>query len=139
VRRSNLTSQKRSLPDQQGKKNPQSDIISSDPMASDRIEFPKSGKRDDGARVVAYHLLCPDALTAYAMACKEGEVKYGARNWEKGIPTENYIDHALAHIIQAMRRYQLDGSRLTELSHALWNIAAAIHNETGCTHHDWKD
>jgi Domain of unknown function (DUF5664) len=108
---------------------------SSDPAT--RVTFPEGGKRDDAQRTIAFHLLCPSALEAYARTCKEGSLKYGDRNWEKGIPTENYIDHALEHVVDAMHVNSPEG-RLTELAHALWNIAAAIHNETGCTHHDWN-
>lgn len=132
-------------------KSPTSNIES-----QDRITFPKGGKRDDKGRPYAFHLLCPAALNAYAMVCKEGSLKYGDRNWEKGIPTENYIDHALQHLVAVMQEVStgMDTGnkklnafgekveslhyRLTELSHALWNIAAAIHNESECQHHDWE-
>lgn len=117
---------------------PQSETAST---SSDRVTFPKGGKRDDVARDINYGLFCPSAMRALARTFKEGELKYGARNWEKGIPTENYIDHALQHIFNAMSGgdFELIGDPITELSHALWNIAAAIHNETGCVHHVWED
>lgn len=73
-------------------------------------------------------------MRALALTFKEGELKYGSRNWEEGIPTENYIDHALEHIFNAMK--EKDG-RYIELSHAFWNIMAAIHNEGECEHHVW--
>jgi hypothetical protein len=104
-----------------------------------RVEYPKGGKRDDGGRDVAFHLLCPSALIEWAHTAKVGELHYGPRNWEKGIPTENYIDHAMEHIVQAMRAALSPDDRIESLAHALWNIAAAIHNETGCVHHVWED
>lgn len=111
------------------------------PTESGRIEFPSGAKRDDAERNVAFHLLCPAALHAYARTAKEGELHYGPRNWEKGIPTENYIDHAMEHLIWSLAGGpKVDHhERYTHLSHALWNIAAAIHNETECTHHVWED
>lgn len=107
--------------------------------SSVRVTFPKGGKRDDAERAVNYSLFCPAAMRALALTFKEGELKYGARNWEAGIPTENYIDHALEHIFNAITEGYEKEQRYTELSHALWNIAAALHNETGCRHHVWED
>ena len=34
---------------------------------------------------------------------EEGAKKYGERNWEKGIPTERYINSALRHLLKCMR------------------------------------
>lgn len=131
---SNTTKSATSSKQSNSTKSPENGIAPSDPM--NRIEFRDGGKRDDGDRCINYGLFCPAAMRALATTFKEGEIKYGSRNWEKGIPTENYIDHALEHIFNAM---SAQTTRITELSHALWNIAAAIHNETGCVHHVWED
>src|SRR6266446_6008672 len=100
------------------------DTRSLDRTESQRIEFLRGGKRDDRQRLVAYHLLCPAALEQYAQTAKEGEIKYGPRNWEKGIPTENYIDHALEHLNATMRAGfgHSKIERLINLGHAMWNV-----------------
>lgn len=77
-----------------------------------------------------FDLICPSAVRCYAQVCTEGAFKYGERNWEKGIPSSNYINHALDHIFAFMQGDRKEN----HLGHALWNIAAAIHNEEDCKH-----
>lgn len=95
----------------------------------EQTEFPTGAKRVEKTRDARYDLLCPSAVREYARVCALGAKVYGPRNWEKGLPTSNYIDHAMEHLTEFMRDASLE-----HLSHALWNVAAAIHNYTECQH-----
>lgn len=59
---------------------------------------------------------------------EEGAKKYGDRNWEKGIPTERYIDSAIRHFLKHMRG---DEDEPHERAF-LWNLMACIWT---CKHH----
>lgn len=71
-----------------------------------------------------------DLLPACSMLRKArhfeaGAVKYGDRNWERGIPLNSFIDSALRHIFK-----YLDGQ--TDEDHlcaASWNLDAAMWTE----------
>src|SRR5262245_55740977 len=103
----------------------------------DHPNLPSDG--DDHARTEAtrqpvntrFDLLCPTALTAWAEVCHEGVVKYGERNWEKGLPgAKNGLNHALRHLMMHMK-----GDRSEpHLAKAIWNIAAEIHFTENCKH-----
>ena len=59
------------------------------------------------------------------MTYAEGAAKYGARNWLKGIPASDLINHAIRHI------YLWLGGDMSEdhLAHAAWNLLAVMHFE----------
>lgn len=44
-----------------------------------------------------------DALLELSKHYEAGAVKYGERNWEKGIPIKSYIDSALRHLTKYLR------------------------------------
>jgi DNA-binding transcriptional regulator YhcF (GntR family) len=73
-----------------------------------------------------YDLLSPVAIKRIAKRCEVGEVNYGdGRNWEKGMPTNEFIDSALRHIFQ-----YLDGDNTEDhLAAAAWNLSALMHTE----------
>ena len=49
------------------------------------------------------HWDIPTMLLEVAIHFEEGAKKYGERNWEKGIPTERYIDSAIRHYLKWLR------------------------------------
>jgi hypothetical protein len=56
---------------------------------------------------------------------KEGFDKYGAYNWERGMPIGDILNHGLRHIFQ-----YLSGDRSEDhLAHAAWNLFASMHME----------
>jgi hypothetical protein len=59
----------------------------------------------------------------YAQALHEGANKYGERNWEKGIPESNLINHALHHLI----RFCAKDTSENHQSHLVWNVLTLIH------------
>ncbi len=70
----------------------------------------------------AYTIIPNDAILALAKHFEDGSVKYGDRNWEKGIPFNVFIDSAIRHYLKICR-----GD--TDEPHArafMWNIICAI-------------
>jgi len=93
--------------------------------SGDRRKFGTGAVRDMSLGKGRYDLISPLAIKRLAKHYQNGAVKYGDRNWEKGIPLNSYVDSALRH----MYNY-LEGMRDEDhLSAALWNISALIHME----------
>jgi hypothetical protein len=72
-----------------------------------------------------YDLITPVGLRRLAETYGEGSLKYGDRNWEKGIPVSNLLNHALAHIVQ----YLAGDTTEDHMAHAAWNLFAVMHSE----------
>ena len=73
-------------------------------------EFEKTGKYrrliDAAFLFIVDCTAFPDMHTAvleYAVHLEEGAKKYGDRNWQKGIPTERYVDSAVRHYLKYLR------------------------------------
>lgn len=63
-----------------------------------------------------------DAMLQLAVHFEDGCVKYGERNWEKGIETKSYVDSAVRHYLKWRR-----GDRDEAHDRAcLWNLVCAI-------------
>ena len=74
---------------------------------------------------VRYDLLPVEGLRAAAEAMCVGAARYGAGNWERGIPSGELLNHALNHIY-----LWLAGDRSEDhLSHATCNLLMASHQE----------
>lgn len=43
------------------------------------------------------------AMLEYSIHLEEGAKKYGDRNWQKGIPVENYVNSAVRHYLKHLR------------------------------------
>lgn len=72
-----------------------------------------------------YDLIPAVAARRLAATMAEGAAKYGPRNWEKGIPQTDLINHTLAHVFA-----YLHGDRSEDhLAHAIANLSFAIHND----------
>lgn len=71
-----------------------------------------------------YDLISPIGLAALARTYAEGAAKFGAFNWENGMPVTDLLNHAVAHV------YKFLGGDRTEdhLGHAAWNLLGAIHS-----------
>lgn len=44
-----------------------------------------------------------DAVIEYSKHMEDGCVKYGERNWQKGIPLDRYVDSGLRHYMKVLR------------------------------------
>ena len=64
-------------------------------------------------------------MQEYAKTLHEGAIKYGERNWEKGLPKENLINHAIHHLIA----FVCGDKTENHLGHLIWNVLTLIHFE----------
>jgi hypothetical protein len=95
-------------------------------MVSDdnKTKFDTGAVRSADAKAVRYDLITPIGLEAVARAYAEGSRKYGDYNWEKGMPANDMLNHAIRHLY-----IFLSGDRNEDhLGHAAWNIMSAIHS-----------
>ncbi len=88
------------------------------------VEYSSGAVRSSDAESLRYDLITPIGLAAVAAACAEGARKYDDFNWEKGMPANDLLNHALRHIYMF-----LSGNRDEDhLGHAAWNVMGAIHS-----------
>lgn len=95
-------------------------------VQSGGTQFSTGAVRSADKAGVMYHLITPIGLRRIAETYKEGYDKYGAFNWERGMPIGDILNHAIAHIYT-----YLEGKETNEddLAHAAWNLLAAMHME----------
>lgn len=86
-----------------------------------RTEFDTGAVRDGRTGKGRFDLLPLLAMWRLAKWYEKGCLKYGDRNWEKGIPISKYIDSALRHLIKFICGFK-DEPHLTA---ARWNLAGA--------------
>lgn len=58
------------------------------------------------------------AVLEYAIQLENGAIKYGPRNWQKGIPLDRYIDSGIRHYMKHLRG---DNDERHDRA-ALWNM-----------------
>ena len=87
-----------------------------------RQEFETGAVRDVQQSKGRYDLMPPFASMFLARIYENGCLKYGDRNWERGIPVERYLDSAMRHIM----KYQAGMRDEPHLSMALWNLSSAV-------------
>jgi hypothetical protein len=94
-------------------------------MASEgRHHFDTGAVRSADVDEERWDLISPIGLRALARTYAEGARKFGANNWENGMPVTDLLNHALAHVYKF-----LAGDRAEDhLPHAAWNILGAIHS-----------
>ncbi len=89
------------------------------------VAYSTGAVRSSDAESARYDLVSPIGLRREAEACAEGSIKYGDFNWEKGMPVNDLLNHALRHIYAF-----LSGDRSEDhLGHAKWNLGAACHSQ----------
>jgi len=89
-----------------------------------KVMYESGAVRSSDAEQTRYDLITPVGLAAVARACAEGAQKYGDFNWEKGMPANDMLNHAIRHLYMF-----LGGDRSEDhLGHAAWNVMAAIHS-----------
>ena len=93
-------------------------------MTEKRHEYDTGAVRSADCDHVRYDLISPIGLASLARTYAEGAEKFGACNWENGMPVTDLLNHALAHIYKF-----LGGDRSEDhLGHAAWNLVGAIHS-----------
>lgn len=91
----------------------------------DKQKFATGAVRSSDAAGVRYDLITPVGLRRLAETYKEGSVKYGDNNWQKGFPASDVMNHAMRHIM-----LWLDGDKTEDhLAHAAWNLLTIMHFE----------
>lgn len=90
--------------------------------SGERSEFPTGAVRDIQEGKGRFDLLPMWALIALAKHYEAGCVKYGDRNWEKGIPISRYMDSGIRHAI----KHILGETDEPHLVAACWNFMCAI-------------
>ena len=93
--------------------------------SGDRTQFTTGAVRDMHHGKGRCDLLPPLALLRLARHFENGAVKYGDRNWEKGIPCSSFIDSTLRHIFKYMSG-QTDEDHLIA---AVWNLMCLAETE----------
>lgn len=93
-------------------------------MTEARHNYDTGAVRSADCDSVRYDLISPIGLRALAKTYAEGAEKFGAHNWENGMPAADMLNHAIAHIFKF-----LEGNKDEDhLGHAAWNILGAIHS-----------
>lgn len=90
-----------------------------------RTEFKTRAVRDMHQGKGRYDLLPWTAIHEVSKHFENGAIKYGERNWEKGININSYIDSAFRHLSKYMQGYKDE----PHLVAAAWNILCAIQTE----------
>lgn len=90
--------------------------------SGERQKFDTGANRDTQGGKGRFDLVPPFSVMFLARIYETGCLKYGNRNWEKGIPIERYVDSAKRHI----EKYQAGLRDEPHLSMAMWNISCAL-------------
>lgn len=93
--------------------------------SGDRTEFPSGAVRDIGTGKGRFDLLPMCVLMRLAKHFENGAVKYGERNWEKGIPSHSFLDSAFRHMVKYADGWE-DEDHLVA---AIWNLMCLAWNE----------
>lgn len=93
-------------------------------MAEDRYEYGTGAVRSSDCKTERWDLISPIAMHRLAQVYAEGAAKYGANNWEMGMPVWSILNHVLRHIFL----YQSGDNSDDHLGHALWGMCAAVHS-----------
>ena len=98
-----------------------SDILDS----GERRTFESGAVRDIQNGKGRFDLLPMCVLMRLAKHYEKGAVKYGERNWEKGLPAHSYADSAMRHLVK-----YLDGwDDEDHLISAIWNLCGLAWTE----------
>lgn len=93
--------------------------------SGDRTQFESGAVRDMHTGKGRYDLLPMCVIDRLAKHYEAGALKYGDRNWEKGIPAHSFADSAMRHFDKYM-----DGQRDEDhLIAAIWNLCGLAWTE----------
>lgn len=89
------------------------------------VAFATGAVRGTDANNTRYDLISPVGLRRLAETYAEGAKKYAPRNWEKGMPVGDTLNHVLKHLNQWMTGDATED----HLAHAAWGLFAIMHYE----------
>jgi hypothetical protein len=90
-----------------------------------RTEFSTGAVRDMHEGKGRCDLLPPLAILRLSKHFENGAIKYGDRNWEKGIPCSSFLDSAIRHIM----KYSAGMVDEDHLIAAIWNLMCLAETE----------
>lgn len=93
---------------------------------SEVTTYETGAQRSGDTDGVRYDLIPPEGLESVAIAMREGAVKYGDHNWQKGLKNSVLVNHALRHIVEYMKE---GGGKEDHIGHALANLMMLKWNE----------
>jgi hypothetical protein len=85
-------------------------------------QIPDGGARESNKGRGRFDLLPYEALEAWAIWSEQGAVKYGDRNWEKGLLVSDCINRLVRHASKAANGWTDED----HLAACMWNAAGAI-------------
>lgn len=85
------------------------------------VDYPSCDRVKDSDEPL---VLLANALIEVSKQFEDGAVKYGERNWEKGIPLHSFIDSAIRHLLKHICGWRDE----PHLRACLWNISCALWN-----------
>lgn len=86
--------------------------------SGNRREFESGAVRDMSEGKGRFDLIPWDVIWDLAKHFEKGALKYGERNWQKGIHSESYFDSAMRHTI----KHHLGHTDEDHLIAAIWNL-----------------
>ena len=93
--------------------------------SGERTEFATGAVRDMHEGKGRFDLLPMCVLMRLAKHYENGCLKYGDRNWEKGIPCHSFADSAMRHLVKYMDGWK-DEDHLVA---AIWNLCGLAWTE----------
>ena len=93
--------------------------------SGERTEFGTGAVRDMHEGKGRFDLLPMCVLMRLARHYEAGSLKYGDRNWEKGIPCHSYADSAMRHIVKYMDGWKDEDHLIA----AIWNLCGLAWTE----------
>ena len=93
--------------------------------SGERTQFETGAVRDMHEGKGRFDLLPMCVLMRLARHYEDGSLKYGDRNWEKGIPCHSYADSAMRHIVKYMDGWKDEDHLIA----AIWNLCGLAWTE----------
>lgn len=90
--------------------------------SGNRQSFESGAVRDIQHGKGRFDLLPFEGLEALCQVFEAGSMKYGDRNWEKGMPVSRFIDSMVRHAVKAANGWTDE----PHLAQAAWNALCAI-------------
>jgi hypothetical protein len=97
-------------------------IMQSDVFVEEYIKVAEKLECEPTLETVTAKQLVTASLLPLSMHFKNGTLKYGERNWEKGMPLHSYIDSACRHYLKMNAGFMDEPHHLA----VLWNLMCAV-------------